>query len=374
MTAGQDRESGRVAALDMLRGLAAFAVMIPHYFMYQLGDAGTYAEAVSIAAVEVFFVLSGFVLGPQIVLCATRRDWETLRTFLVRRWMRTIPSYIVALLVISIIFKEIGSIDFLRYVFYVQNLFAQHNTRDYFPVAWSLSVEEWYYVTFPLVLLAFGFVSRANGDIYRQSAVAALFFIGAITLARMGLGSTENWGADVRRVVVFRIDSIAYGFLLYLFVSQVGINWDLKRRCAALLALLATTAFMLYLDVAMLAGDSSVQLRYLHPFASAAFGVSAILFFLSIEDFVTAAWAKAACVYAGHISYPIYLFHLAVLFGLVRVAPQLHPSISFPLYVGAAVLVSTAFYYLFERQILAARPRYSDVRISARTSLPQPGE
>ena len=66
--------------------------------MYYLGEASDLAEVVSITAVEVFFVLSGFVLGPQIVLCARRRNWATLRTFLLRRWMRTIPSYLVALL------------------------------------------------------------------------------------------------------------------------------------------------------------------------------------------------------------------------------------------------------------------------------------
>ena len=56
--------------------------------MYYLGEASDLAEVVSITAVEVFFVLSGFVLGPQIVLCARRRNWATLRTFLLRRWMR----------------------------------------------------------------------------------------------------------------------------------------------------------------------------------------------------------------------------------------------------------------------------------------------
>src|SRR5262245_41783686 len=96
----------RVVSLDLLRGLAAFAVMVPHFFMYYLGEASDLAEVVSITAVEVFFVLSGFVLGPQIVLCARRRNWATLRTFLLRRWMRTIPSDLVALLAISVVFRE----------------------------------------------------------------------------------------------------------------------------------------------------------------------------------------------------------------------------------------------------------------------------
>ena len=155
MSALQHNTSERIDSLDLLRGMAAFAVMVPHFFMYYLGDAATTAEIVSVTAVEVFFVLSGFVLGPQIVLCAERRDWLTVRTFLVRRWMRTIPSYLVALLAISVIFGQLGSGDFFRYAAYVQNLSSQYNVRDYFPVAWSLSVEEWYYVAFPPFLLLY---------------------------------------------------------------------------------------------------------------------------------------------------------------------------------------------------------------------------
>jgi peptidoglycan/LPS O-acetylase OafA/YrhL len=364
MTAGQDRESGRVVTLDLLRGLAAFAVMVPHYFIYHRRGAGTLAETISIAAVEVFFVLSGFVLGPQIVLCVTRGNWVTLRTFLVRRWMRTIPSYIVALLAISIIFGEIGTPDFYRYMFYVQNLFWQHNTRDFYPVAWSLSIEEWYYAAFPVIVLAFGYFRRKNPGVWRQCVIAAIFFIVAITIGRVAFGSTSDWGAAVRRVVVFRIDSIAYGFLLYLFLLRAKLVWDLRLRCAASLALVATTASILYLDAALLAGDPSALLRYLHPFAAAAFGVSAVMFFLSIDAFVTPGQLKAICGYMGHISYPIYLFHLAVLFGLARAAPEQGDLIGIALYIGGTALIATLFYYAFEQPILAARPRYSLTRLS----------
>ena len=52
-------------SLDAVRGLAALGVAVPHYLMVR-GIGGNAAEIVSILAVEVFFVLSGFVLGPQL--------------------------------------------------------------------------------------------------------------------------------------------------------------------------------------------------------------------------------------------------------------------------------------------------------------------
>src|ERR1700674_530347 len=130
----------RIPALDLLRGFAALAVAVPHFFMVTRAQPSLIWETLSISAVEVFFVLSGFVLGYQILLCAERRDFATLSTFLMRRWMRTIPSYLFALLAVSALAHELFSLDFLRYATYTQNLFFQANTLDYFPVAWSLSV------------------------------------------------------------------------------------------------------------------------------------------------------------------------------------------------------------------------------------------
>jgi peptidoglycan/LPS O-acetylase OafA/YrhL len=144
----------RIASLDFLRGLAALSVTIPHFFMYQhMGE--RLAEAISILGVEVFFVLSGYVLAPQIIFFVVERpNVRNLGIFWVRRWMRTIPAYLIALLLISAITHELWSADFFRYAFYVQNFTRQSNASDYFLVAWSLSVEEWFYLLFPPFFIA----------------------------------------------------------------------------------------------------------------------------------------------------------------------------------------------------------------------------
>jgi len=143
---------GRLASLDFLRGVAALAVAIPHYLMLGSTD-WPVAQVVSILAVEVFFVLSGFVLAPQILRCLQSAWRSDALTFLARRWMRTIPPYLVALAAITIVSGNIFSGDVAAYVFYVQNFFASlPEKRDYFAVAWSLSVEEWFYIVFALLL------------------------------------------------------------------------------------------------------------------------------------------------------------------------------------------------------------------------------
>ena len=143
----------RLPSLDMLRGLAALSVTIPHFFIFR--DANSpIAETVSILGVEVFFVLSGYVLAPQIMFFVVERpDNRNLGIFWVRRWMRTIPPYLVALLLISAAAHQLGSADFFRYLVYVQNFARQSNANDYFSIAWSLSVEEWFYLLFPPFLI-----------------------------------------------------------------------------------------------------------------------------------------------------------------------------------------------------------------------------
>jgi peptidoglycan/LPS O-acetylase OafA/YrhL len=346
-------ESDRLPALDLLRGLAALAVMFSHFVMYSTSNASSTAEIVVSTAVEVFFVLSGFVLGPQILLCAQQRNWITLRTFLFRRWMRTIPSYIVALLAISVIFGSIKTADFVRYGLYVQNLFSQHNAYDYYPVAWSLSVEEWYYVSFPIFLLLVGKLIKIE-DVWYRCLIAASLFIVTISIYRLSFGNMQEWGAGVRRVVVFRIDSIGYGFLFYLILQRSKIVWNKLSCSLSLILLIATASVLVWVNINIFK-DGQAWARALYPFVSAAFGIAAVIFFLSINSFVYG--MSAVCDFLGRISYPMYLIHLVVLYVLAQFG-MTSGSLGLLLYSVVVIICAAFFNYGFEQPILARRPRY----------------
>ncbi len=349
-----------LASLDLLRGLAAFAVAIPHYLL--LNHPSRAWETASVVAVEIFFVLSGFVLAPQILKCAFE-GFPALRIFLVRRWMRTVPPYLFALLVVSFLAGKLFGADFWRYALYVQNLFAQHNTDDYYPVAWSLSIEEWFYVTFPLALVLFlGIRGRPT---LKRIVALALAYIAIVSIARLLFGQTADWGPSIRRVVVFRVDSIAYGFLLWLALS---------RRAFTLGTLVSAIAFAGSAGLAFVcvtfAGDHA-SLAQAFPFAAAACGASAIAFFRCCEPLLRAWPTSAVALFLGRISYSVYLFHLPVaiiLYDAIKNAP-----LGAQLVVFLAVTCSfcAGFYRFFERPILEARPRYKPSNWSA---MPPSGE
>ena len=286
----------RVSSLDLLRGAAAFAVAIPHFLLYRhIGSYGL--EKIPVLAVEVFFVLSGFVLAPQIEFILRSRSRAILWRFWIRRWMRTVPAYLVALLLASAIFAKIGSADFWRYATYVQNFAWQANTKDYYSIAWSLAVEEWFYLSFPLAMLA---LTIRLPRVWQ----AAICIVALVAIIRLGFAPTDNWGSDVRRVVLFRVDAVAYGFLLWFGVR------GFKPRLSISFSILLVAGAGCWFALSYVEGDSLA--RGLYPFLAAAFGSGAILFALSAEGY--ASRVSKFCEACGTMSYPIYLFHLIAIY------------------------------------------------------------
>ena len=348
----------RIASLDLVRGVAAFSVAIPHYLI--LGSSNwPVAETVSALAVEVFFVLSGFVLAPQIISCVKTPGLQHLRVFLLRRWMRTIPPYLIALIAMSLIADKLLSSDFFRYLGYVQNALTQYNTDDYFAVAWSLSVEEWFYVTFPfLLLLCARLICRTD---LRFTMSFAICFIIVISLLRTAFGNFSDWDADVRRVTIFRLDSIAAGFLLYLAIEElnhVGIKLKFFGRFSVLIGCLSFAAFGVWIAYLAMT-DHYKASEQLFPLAAAGFGASIILVFYGLRDHLgKSGLVFGGCVYLGRISYSVYLFHILM---ILLLRPHLEGNllmVQLGTYVVSLMIFCSAFYYYFERPILAARPRY----------------
>src|SRR3984957_5871382 len=348
----------RSASLDFLRGAAAFAVAIPHYLTAN-APFQPFAEAFAVAGVEVFFVLSGFVLAPQIVDWVVGRPWRNLGVFLVRRWMRTIPPYVVALVVIAILTGNLMTADFVRYLFYVENLFSSANHIDFYPVAWSLAVEEWFYLLFaPALFLVARLLGRNDRRLELAFAILVILVVAALRFSI----APHDWDLNVRRVTLLRIDSIVWGFLLYLALERrepLALEDESGRwRLGALLALLAV-AIPTELGVVILAvsGDPIAQLAF--PYVSAAFGMIAVGAVWLSEALFRNRLVRGASFYLGRISYLVYLFHLVLIMALKPLLATAPLALQLAVYVALILAFSTVFFAGFERPILAARPYYS---------------
>ena len=163
----------------------------------------------------------------------------------------------------------------------------------------------------------------------------------------------------MRRVVIFRLNSIGYGFLLYLAVDRTGIS-RLDRVPGWLAAVaLALTTVGAYAVLDRITASGNRAMEHLFPFAAALFGSAAILCALhaeaSIQRIPALAWLGR---YLGRVSYSTYLFHVILIELIGAALPAIGAIAQLALFLTALFGVTTLFYIYFERPILAARPRF----------------
>ena len=147
--------------LDLLRGIAGYGVAITHYLYFV--QEKTNFEYYSFIFVEIFFVLSGFVLSNQ--LLKIKKDKENIKIFYLRRWLRTIPLYLVALIFYTAISNNFN-LDFFKFLFFIQKAIPNFVDDNYFMVAWSLSIEEFFYLIFPIYLILFSNIKASKLAFY----------------------------------------------------------------------------------------------------------------------------------------------------------------------------------------------------------------
>ena len=107
-------ETKHLYSLDLFRGFCGYGVAFCHLQAFIFKN--SHMEYLSLLFVEFFFILSGFVLYPQLMKISENKD--NLFIFYKRRWIRTLPLYIIILLIVSALTSELLSVDFLKYFFF----------------------------------------------------------------------------------------------------------------------------------------------------------------------------------------------------------------------------------------------------------------
>ena len=187
----------------------------------------------SIDGVSIFFVLSGFLIGGIILKIIRTSDFtiKDIVNFWIRRWLRTIPNYFFILLILILcqflIAKDIGHVSF-RYFIFSQNLYQPHPL--FFPEAWSLSIEEWFYLTFPvLTYLLFRRLKSKNKSVI----IAAIIFLViplVLRIIKYYLVGDIDWDLNFRKIIILRLDSLMYGIIgAYISIFKKEIWKKIKK-------------------------------------------------------------------------------------------------------------------------------------------------
>jgi peptidoglycan/LPS O-acetylase OafA/YrhL len=239
--------SGRIDALDGLRAMAILLVLLHHFTPNHNSDQGLRSIVFKIAdlgwsGVDLFFVLSGFLITG--ILLRAKASNSPLRHFLMRRILRILPAYYLALGIIFLFLPFVLRLYPVPamsaqapYWFYVANmLFPTPDLGGCLQLThfWSLAVEMQFYVLWPLVIYQF-----SSDTVWKVVLAAfALVVIGRIVAVIMDVNPwvTIAW-------TPFRADGLIVGSLIAVAV-HAGVRYE-RVRSALLVTLVAGFIFAL---------------------------------------------------------------------------------------------------------------------------------
>jgi peptidoglycan/LPS O-acetylase OafA/YrhL len=145
-----------LAGLDHLRAFAISFVFLYHYRIFKHPEWINTVGSFGWTGVDLFFVLSGFLISSQLFAQINRNEQLSFRTFFLKRFFRIIPAYltVLALYFLLPVFREREALPPLwKFLTFTQNLGLHLKEKGTFSHAWSLCIEEQFYFLLPLILI-----------------------------------------------------------------------------------------------------------------------------------------------------------------------------------------------------------------------------
>jgi peptidoglycan/LPS O-acetylase OafA/YrhL len=365
-----DQGSGRLGwspALDGLRAIAVLLVMLFHYGRDAWLPGG-------FLGVDIFFVLSGFLITTLLLQERERSGTISLSRFYARRGLRLVPgfaTFLAVYLVLVLMFPSTWLLPgqdvahALRHeaygLGYIHNWVMASGERSphSFGHIWTLGVEMQFYLLWPAALLL---MLRCGAPRIAIVAVTAtLAFLSAISLLFLGRPSWElmYYGTQFR----------AHELLIGALAAQLFV-WSVVKpgttRTVGYWAMLAAST----LSIAVLArtANEHAPLMFTGGYQLTALAAAVvILHCVLVPDAWPArvlAWRPLA--YVGRRSYAIYLWHLPVGYSL-RALDMVPEAI---LATILTVLIAEASYRLIERPALRVKSALSAPEVAPETALP----
>lgn len=376
------RRGNGIPALDGVRALAVALVLADH--------GGIPGVAGGFIGVDVFFVLSGFLITSLLLDELGRTGGIDLPGFWVRRARRLLPALIVVVMAV-VVLRELFPADAVAavrddavaaffwvanwvFVFRDTNYFTQGDTPSPLQHTWSLAVEEQYYVVWPLVLVAVAALlavltrrrpTRPKLRTVRMavagiavagaagSAVASCLMVSEASLTRVYFGTDTRVqallvGAAAAALLVGDWSSLArYG-------SQIRSRWG--RLIAQILPVIGLTMLGV---IAHFATGSAPEFRrglLIVVAVAAVFIVAPVA--LEQRGLVARMLALPPLVWLGMISYGVYLWHWPIFLALNGERTGLTGMPLFAIRAGATVTLAAMSWWLIEQPVKRWRPAH----------------
>jgi peptidoglycan/LPS O-acetylase OafA/YrhL len=356
----------RANGLDTLRAAAITLVFTNHYMGFVSG-VPTFGPVSIIGwtGVDLFFVLSGYLIANQIFGGLARGAPLSLGSFYARRALRTLPVFWLVLALYFLFPAFMGGNappPLWRFLTFTQNIGLRPGTA--FSHAWSLCVEEQFYLILPLVLVVgarLGF-ARSQG----WTLLSALLLVGVGSRAILWLDYAASNGGYYPHIyysTLCRFDEFLPGIAVALLKNFHRPLWEqIKRHGQRVLAIgVVATVTLLY---GMLRYYNIDGYGYTFFLTAAGYSLLAMAFaLLVIAALSPSSWLHRVRIPGAYPialwSYSIYLSHKAVMMILRRLLEPFHvaPLLLVGVIAIASVLLGALLYWFVESPFMAIRER-----------------
>lgn len=353
------KTGGRVRGLDGLRGLAILLVIVSHFFAETLNVTGllrTLTKPAGGLGVELFFVLSGFLITSIIVREQLASGTIKLKKFYIRRTLRIWPAFyafvgVVAILSITGVL-EISTWELLAAGLFIWNYAPGVDTLT-LTHTWSIGIEEQFYLIWPAIVL------------WLKPRKAVWFCLGGVAVAPLLRVATYFAANQETREVIWqmlhvRADSLLMGCLLALVLATRPEVWAQLQRIVVKfrLVLVAIPVLMGSGLLAPLVGGAW-QMTAGYSIENLAWGVL-IIAVLTEGHRMNVVMSWQPLVLVGTISFSLYLWQQLFL------VPANEDLFMHPLLALFATFTAAVFSYFFiERPILKFKKRFEMGRFHA---------
>jgi peptidoglycan/LPS O-acetylase OafA/YrhL len=264
--------------------------------------------------VSIFFVLSGFLIGKILIktLDDTNLHIGSLWSFWIRRWFRTLPMYMLILLSLyTLTYWKYNYIteDLPLYFVFLQNFNYPH--PPFFAEAWSLCVEEWFYLMTPpllyLLIKSKALNTRSAIPIFAIFCIISIYAFRVYRASRFNYVTPEDFEINLRKQVTTRLDSLMFGVLGAYASRYLPKIWNSSPKPTFLLG-----AFILIVDkVLSYTIDFIFYMKYL-SLTLTELGTLLMLPYLSTFSIKKHNNFTKTVTFVSVISYSMYLTHLNI--------------------------------------------------------------
>lgn len=338
-------------SLDGLRGISIIMVVMAHLRLSE--DDFSTAVFNGPMGVNIFFVISGFLITTLCLKEINLTGNLSLQKFYLRRILRILPVaylYIVVILILNFFFDlKVNYIQFLGATFFIMN-FSYFRRNHFTPMTghyWSLSVEEQFYILFPFVL-------KKDRKIFSGLILFIVFILPLLCLLQEFYKPLNQGVFYAFSHYFIKFQAIAVGcmFSIFAFSSVMSSNWILTYKLAGNLIAIFLVFYLRYDDF------YSIKAVYINLIISILTGYIILSNIVPGGDLIYKFLNTKFLSFIGILSYSIYIWQQIFTSNDPRLPAYM---VLFPYNLIFIAIVPCLSYFLYEKYFLSLKEKFSRI-------------